>query len=165
MEKFGTEVLRDRDEWGYTPAHWAALDGNVEIMRYIVDRGAPVDLPCLGTQGPRPIHWACRKGHAAVVQVLLQAGVAVNAADFKGLTPLMTACMFGRTATAAYLLGVFPISVTPKGGFIVFDIFRYGGVESSAGHQRRHGDALGGLQRARRLDKTAYVLRSQPTET
>lgn len=45
-------------------------------------------------------------GHAAVVQVLLQAGVAVNGADFKGLTPLMTACMFGRTATAAYLLGM-----------------------------------------------------------
>lgn len=40
------------------------------------------------------------------MQVLLQAGVAVNAADFKGLTPLMTASMFGRTATAAFLLGM-----------------------------------------------------------
>ncbi|XP_066145241.1 uncharacterized protein Patsas [Euwallacea fornicatus] len=106
VEKHGIEVLRARDEWGYTPAHWAALDGNVELMRFFIDRGAPVDLPCLGTQGPRPVHWACRKGHSAVVQVLLQAGVAINAADFKGLTPLMTACMFGRTATAAYLLGM-----------------------------------------------------------
>lgn len=61
-------------------------------MRFLIER-SPVDLPCLGTQGPRPIHWACRKGHAAVVQLLLQAGVAVNAADFKGLTPLMTACI------------------------------------------------------------------------
>lgn len=41
-------------------------------MRYLVERSAPVDLPCLGTQGPRPIHWACRKGHTTVVQVLLQ---------------------------------------------------------------------------------------------
>lgn len=41
-----------------------------------------------------------------MVQVLLQAGVGVNAADLKGLTPLMTACMYGRTATAAYLLGM-----------------------------------------------------------
>jgi len=32
--------------------------------------------------------------------------VAVNAPDFKGLTPLMTACMFGRVATAAFLLGM-----------------------------------------------------------
>lgn len=41
-----------------------------------------------------------------MVQVLLQTGVNVNAADLKGLTPLMTACMYGRTATAAYLLGM-----------------------------------------------------------
>lgn len=66
VEKSGTEVLRSRDEWGYTPTHWVALDGNVEIMRYIVDRGAPIDLPCLGTQGPRPIHWACRKGNKVI---------------------------------------------------------------------------------------------------
>lgn len=38
--------------------------------------------------------------------MLLQSGVGVNAADLKGLTPLMTACMYGRTATAAYLLGM-----------------------------------------------------------
>lgn len=29
----------------------------------------------------------------------------MNTADFKGLTPLMTACMFGKFATAAFLLG------------------------------------------------------------
>lgn len=85
VEKLGSEALCARDKHGYTPAHWAALDGSVEVMRYLVERSAPVDLSCLGTQGPRPIHWACRKGHAAVVQVLLQAGVAVNAADFKGM--------------------------------------------------------------------------------
>ncbi|XP_043521372.1 probable protein S-acyltransferase 23 isoform X2 [Frieseomelitta varia] len=105
VEKNGLNVLSARDEWGYTPAHWAALDGNIEVMRYLIERNGPVDLSCLGTQGPRPIHWACRKGHSAIVQLLLKAGVAVNAADFKGLTPLMTACMFGKFATAAFLLG------------------------------------------------------------
>lgn len=75
VEKFGTEALKCRDEWGYTPAHWAALDGNIEIMRYLVECNAPVDLSCLGTQGPRPIHWACRKGHTAIVQLLLSVSV------------------------------------------------------------------------------------------
>lgn len=75
VEKLGVESLSARDQWGYTPAHWAALDGNVEVMRYLVERSVPVDLPCLGTQGPRPIHWACRKGHVAVVQVLLQVSI------------------------------------------------------------------------------------------
>jgi len=32
--------------------------------------------------------------------------MAVNAPDFKGLTPLMTACMFGWVVTAAFLLGM-----------------------------------------------------------
>ncbi|OAD54217.1 hypothetical protein WN48_08215 [Eufriesea mexicana] len=105
VEKNGLSVLSARDEWGYTPAHWAALDRNIEVMRYLIERNGPVDLPCLGTQGPRPIHWACRQGHSAIVQLLLKAGVAVNAADFKGLTPLMTACMFGRFVTATVLLG------------------------------------------------------------
>lgn len=65
VEKFGIETLSARDKHGYTPAHWVALDGNVEMMRYLVERNAPIDLRCLGTQGPRPIHWACRKGHAS----------------------------------------------------------------------------------------------------
>ena len=58
-------------------------------------------------QGPRPIHWASRNGHVAVVDILLGngAGVPVDATDHKGLTPLMMACMFGRSMAAAYLLG------------------------------------------------------------
>ncbi|CAD6234527.1 GSCOCG00001970001-RA-CDS, partial [Cotesia congregata] len=30
VEKNGLSILSVRDKWGYTPAHWAALDGNVE---------------------------------------------------------------------------------------------------------------------------------------
>ena len=54
-------------------------------------------------QGPRPIHWAARNGHVAVVDILLSAGACpVDATDHKGLTPLMMACMFGRSLMAAY---------------------------------------------------------------
>lgn len=84
LERLDPDVLSARDMHGYTAAHWAALDGHVSLVRCLVRHSAPVDLSCLGTQGPRPIHWACRKGHVAVAQVLLQAGVSVNAADFKG---------------------------------------------------------------------------------
>lgn len=38
VEKNGLSILSSRDEWGYTPAHWAALDGNVEVgERYFLD--------------------------------------------------------------------------------------------------------------------------------
>ena len=39
-----------------------------------------------------------------IILFFQQSGVEVNTADFKGLTPLMTACMFGKYATAAFLL-------------------------------------------------------------
>ena len=107
VEKLGSEILSSRDKHGYTIAHWVALDGNVELLRYLIERNAPIDLPCLGIQGPHPIHWASRKGHTAIIQLLLQTGVVqVNTADFKGLTPLMTASMYGRCISACYLLGM-----------------------------------------------------------
>lgn len=67
--KYGFEALSARDKHGYTPAHWLALDGNDELMRYLIQRNAPIDLRCLGTQGPRPIHWACRKGHTSKLKI------------------------------------------------------------------------------------------------
>lgn len=72
VDKCGGEALSFRDEWGYTPAHWAALCGNAEVLRYLVARGVTVDMSCYGIQGSKPVHWACRKGHTAAVQVLLQ---------------------------------------------------------------------------------------------
>lgn len=72
VDKCGGEALSFRDEWGYTPAHWAALYGNAEVLRYLVARGVTVDMSCYGIQGSKPVHWACRKGHTAAVQVLLQ---------------------------------------------------------------------------------------------
>lgn len=81
VEKNGLSVLSARDKWGYTPAHWAALYNNVEVMRYLVEKNGPVDLSCLGTQGPRPIHWACRKGHSAVVQILLKVIILLHSAE------------------------------------------------------------------------------------
>lgn len=35
-----------------------------------------------------------------------KAGVDINAVDFKGLTPLMTACIYGRINTCVFLLGM-----------------------------------------------------------
>ena len=107
IDKLGPEILSSRDKHGYTIAHWVCLDGNAELLRYLIEKNAPIDLPCLGIQGPHPIHWAARKGHTAIIQLLLQTGqVNVNTADFKGLTPLMTAAMYGKMITACYLLGM-----------------------------------------------------------
>ena len=105
VDRYGMEIFKERDEYGHSPAHWMALNGHASIARYMACKGAILDLHSDNSQGPRPIHWASRNGHVAVVDILLSAGVGVDAQDNKGLTPLMMACMFGRSLTAAYLLG------------------------------------------------------------
>ena len=114
INKYGLDyTLSQRDEYGHTPTHWLALNGHAHVFRYLVQKGGKLDLHSNNSQGPRPIHWASRNGHVAVVDILLAngvgsgagAGVPVDATDHKGLTPLMMACMFGRSMAAAYLLG------------------------------------------------------------
>ena len=39
--------------------------------RYMLAKGAKLDLHSENGQGPRPIHWASRNGHVAVVDILL----------------------------------------------------------------------------------------------
>ena len=60
---------------------------------------------CMGIEHEENSQIVLRNGHVAVVDTLLTAGVPVDATDHKGLTPLMMACMFGRSMMSAYLLG------------------------------------------------------------
>jgi len=106
VSKYGLEYsLQQRDEYGHTPTHWLALNGHSHVFRFLVQKRGNVNHHSNNGQGPRPIHWASRNGHVAIVDILLTAGVSVDATDHKGLTPLMMACMFGRSMMAAYLLG------------------------------------------------------------
>ncbi|XKL61398.1 hypothetical protein PGB90_008455 [Kerria lacca] len=102
IREYGVGILKIRDEWGYTIAHWAALYGNVPLIQILINNNIPIDLSCFGTQGPKPIHWACRRAHNGIIA----ANVDINVIDFKGLTPLMTACIYGHLSTCVFLLGM-----------------------------------------------------------
>ncbi|XP_064637705.1 putative ZDHHC-type palmitoyltransferase 5 [Lineus longissimus] len=105
VEAYGLEVLKQRDEKGHTPAHWAALGGHTNLLRYLIEIKGPVDEPSDNELGQRPIHWACVNGHVAAVDILCQAGVELDVMDNKGCTPLIVACQYGKTMLAGYLMG------------------------------------------------------------
>merc|ERR1719436_707128 len=42
---------------GATAAHWAALIGNLEVLTFLADAGAPLEAT-VATSGMAPIHWA-----------------------------------------------------------------------------------------------------------
>ncbi|XP_071787466.1 uncharacterized protein [Asterias amurensis] len=105
VEIEGPGILVECDDKGHTPVHWAALGGNTNIIRLMVQCKVQLDLQSKSELGPRPIHWACVNGHIAVVDILLQAGVPIDTVDNKGCSPLIIACQYGKTMLAGYLMG------------------------------------------------------------
>ena len=101
----GASAFTQRDQKGYSPAHWACLGGHTTILRFIIESKGPIDEPAENDVGQHPIHWACVNGHVAIVDILQQAGVSLDVTDYKGCTPLIVACQYGKTVLAGYLMG------------------------------------------------------------
>jgi len=81
---------------GATPAHWAALLGNLPLLEYLADAGAPLDKP-VEASGMAPIHWAATRGQVEIVRLLLQRGIDINATDAKHTTALAIASQYDHT--------------------------------------------------------------------
>ncbi len=73
--------------WGDTPLHEAALNGNFEVAKALLMKGANAEAQIERT-GITPLHAAARGDHADIVQLLLDSGANVNARDKLGNTPL-----------------------------------------------------------------------------
>lgn len=64
-------------EFGIIPLSWAALYGDAEIVRLLIERGANVNGK--NNDGYRPLHSAAFLGHVQVVDLLLQQGADASA--------------------------------------------------------------------------------------
>lgn len=74
------------DAYGCQPIIWAARNGYVDAVVYLLDHGA--DIESSGFGGMRPLHHACNQLREAVMLKLLALGANVNAADDTGNTAL-----------------------------------------------------------------------------
>ena len=72
---------------GLTALHWAALNGNAQMVDLLLYAGAPVE-PLTRVGGYTPLHLAARSGHAGVVEKLLAGGAEVDAWTTTGVTAL-----------------------------------------------------------------------------
>ena len=104
----GSDVNAARGD-GMTGLHWAALNGNAEIVRLLVGAGAALEA---GTRlgAHRPLHVAARAGHGEVVETLVGAGAEVAALTETGAAPLHFAAASGDLrAVTALLEGGAPV--------------------------------------------------------
>lgn len=104
LKNNGTHWIFEYDTDGFSPMHWAAINGNLEVVKYLLELKAnPLD--CYNQRLQRPIHWAATKGHVDVVKLLLQHGENVNVPDKKGYTPLITSAQYGHIPLCSFLIG------------------------------------------------------------
>lgn len=77
----------------------AALNGNLELCRLLIDKDADVNKP-----GWTPLHYAATNGHVDVMRLLLDENAYIDAASPNGTTPLMMAAHYGTAAAVKLLL-------------------------------------------------------------
>ena len=83
-------------EDGYIAMHCAAKTGQVEMLRYLLSKGAAID-PCnASAKGRRPIHEAISGHHSEAVSVLLQAGADIMKPDYTENTVLNHVSLAGN---------------------------------------------------------------------
>jgi uncharacterized protein len=74
---------------GRVPLHYAAFDGPIGELQFLLELGADTAVP--DKQGFTALHFACQQNRLDVVKALLQAGAPVDPQDQWGNTPLWRA--------------------------------------------------------------------------
>lgn len=91
--------LNARNAAGETPLMMAALKGQVEAMRILLDKGVPAHH-----DGWSPLHYAATGKSVEAVRLLLDRGAPVDALSPNGSTPLQMAARYGDERSVELLV-------------------------------------------------------------
>jgi ankyrin repeat protein len=88
---------------GASVVEMASAAGQADILKLLLDQGAPVD-PASARDGTTPLHQAAMRNQTNTAQLLLQRGAKAEACDHLGCTPLHQTALHGSAEVAALLL-------------------------------------------------------------
>ena len=91
-----------RGDDGDTACHEAAIDGSINIVEMILDRG--FDIHDKNHGGMTILHYASLGEHINIIEMLLERGFDINSRDNHRGTALHTAAQFGRMNAVELLL-------------------------------------------------------------
>ena len=95
--------INDGDRCESSALHHAAEKGYLEIAKFLVARGAIVNVTNMWEK--TPLHSACNNGHLEIVKFLLDHGARIEAtSNKKRFTPLHLASQYDHLAIAVYLV-------------------------------------------------------------
>ncbi|XP_068558855.1 BRCA1-associated RING domain protein 1 [Cebidichthys violaceus] len=98
----GSPAVMKRNHKGETLLHLAAIKGDVEAVKELLDQGADPNLK--DHAGWTPLHEACNLGHLVVVEVLISRGALLNTPGYENDSPLHDAVRNGHPAVVKLLL-------------------------------------------------------------
>ncbi|MXV52558.1 hypothetical protein GS399_16405 [Pedobacter sp. HMF7647] len=98
------ELINTYSEDGFTPLGFAAYFGHEDIARYLLLKGADVNMPSQNGFQVFPIHSAVAANNIDITKILLEAGADVNVAQRSGATPLHAAAQHGNIEILILLL-------------------------------------------------------------
>jgi len=97
-------LLNAFSEHGFTPLGMATHFGNAEIVRYLLLKGADVNLSSQNGYHVYPLHAAVNANLDEIAKMLVEAGAEVNVLQSSRTTPLHTAAQNGNIEMLILLL-------------------------------------------------------------
>ncbi len=88
-------------EYEGSPLHVAVKEGDIELVKHFLEKGANVNIQ--GAFGETPLHIAVDRGYESIVKLLLENGADPNIQSNEGNTPLHLA-VIASSADIAYEL-------------------------------------------------------------
>ncbi|CAH2066719.1 unnamed protein product, partial [Iphiclides podalirius] len=105
--KNANEFVNTGDNAGYSPLHYAARNGHVNICTVLLKFGAKIDAETRCGKAT-PLHKAAAAGKSNTVQYLLSCGAKVDKQDIDGQTALHKAIQNKRNDIAHILIEACP---------------------------------------------------------
>eukprot|EP01095_Lingulamoeba_sp_RSL-Kostka_P015668 TRINITY_DN7298_c0_g1_i2.p1 TRINITY_DN7298_c0_g1~~TRINITY_DN7298_c0_g1_i2.p1 ORF type:complete len:169 (+),score=47.98 TRINITY_DN7298_c0_g1_i2:84-590(+) len=87
-----------------TILHKASFNGNLGIVKYIIENIEDVDIRQKNKWEAEPLHYSCRNGHLDITKVLLDSNADINCGNDNLFRPLHLASKYGQLETVKFLL-------------------------------------------------------------
>ena len=110
-------------EDGFQPLGLASYFGHLELARYLIKAGAPINSPSRNELKAAPLQSATAAGHETIVQMLLELGADPNVREGNGYSPLHAAAQNKDVAMIHTLIyGGADLTLVGKDGKTALDI-------------------------------------------
>ncbi len=99
-------VINSINEVGETALHYACIFGNLDVIKYLINSGADVNLKT--TAGDTPLFYAVTKNHLHIIKYFVEnlksLNLNLNHQNDLGETAILIACKKGYTEIVRYLI-------------------------------------------------------------